>query len=302
MSRASVIATLVAAEIAIVGMAIYAISGASFASGMHQVQFTAAPIAPILAGARPHVVIDDPDSRVVVDASSDGLVHVRDLTEMRGAVFSNRPYPRLSVTRTLDGVRIERPHVERLAVEIFGFTTQRVAVDVPQDARLEISRCSGADVETLAGDVDIHSVDGHVTLNNLQGSVTARSDDGYIEATNLRGDRLAMTSLDGHLALTDVVVGSLVGTTRYGRIVAKGLSVAGDGALQTADGSVRVALAPNSNLTIDASTRDGRISVDGTSTDSDDSAQRTIRLGAGTGRMKLATDDGSIHILTNGAQ
>ncbi|MBV8067760.1 MAG: DUF4097 family beta strand repeat protein [Candidatus Eremiobacteraeota bacterium] len=302
MSRATVIAMLVAAEIAIVGMTIYAIGGASFASGMHQVQFSAAPIAPISAGARPQVVIDDASSRVLVGTSSDGLVHVRDLTEMRGAIFSNQPYPRLAVTRTLDGVRIERPHVERLSVEIFGFSVQRISVDVPQDARIEIARCSGADVDGIAGGVDVHSVDGHVTLSNLQGTVTARSDDGYIEAANLHSDRLAMTSMDGHLGLTDVAVDSLVGTTRDGRITAKGLNVAGDGTLQTADGPVRVSLAPNSNLTIDASTGDGTISVDGVSRDSNDSAQRTIRLGAGTGRMKLATDDGSIHILTNGAQ
>lgn len=300
MSRASVIAMLIAAEVAIVGMAIYTIGGASFASGMHQVQFSAAPIEPIMAGSRPHVVIDDADSRVEVAASSDGLVHVRDLTQMQGAIFSSRPYPRLSATRTLDGVRIERPHAERLSIAIFGFSTQRIAVEVPSDARVEIARCSGADIGGIAGDVDVHSVDGHVTLNDLQGTVTARSDDGYIEAANLRSDRLTMTSMDGHLGLTDVTVGSLTGTTRDGRIVAKGLSVAGDGTLQTADGSVRVAVASQSDLTIGASTRDGKIYVDGASTDSDDSAQRTIRLGAGTGRMKLATDDGSIHIYTNG--
>ena len=300
--HSSVVAMLLAAQLAIVGMAIYAIGGAPSAWGMHQVAFAAAPISPIPAGAGPHVVIDDADSRVLVGTSSDGFVHVHDLTEMRGAVFSNQPYPRLNVTRTLEGVRIERPNVGRLAVEIFGFSTQRIAVDVPQDSRVEIARCSGADINGIAGGVDVHSVDGHVTLSDLQGSVTARSDDGYIEAANLRSDRLAMSSVNGHLGLTDVTVRSLLGTTRDGRIIAKGLSVGEDGTLETGDGSVRVAFAQNSNLTIDASTRDGAISVDGTSTDSDDSAQRTIRLGAGTGRVKLATDDGSIHILTNGAQ
>lgn len=300
MNRGSVVTLLVAAEIGIVVMAIAVIGGhASFASGMHQVRFDAAPIAPIAVSAHPHVVIDDPDSRAVVGVSNDGFVHVRDLTEMRGAVLSSQPYPHLVVTRASDGVRIERPRVRGLSFEIFGFAMQRIEVDVPQDARLEIARCSGADVNGVTGGVSVHSVDGHVTLTGLQGSVEARSDDGYLSATNVHGDRLALESTDGHLSLDDVAVQSLSGTTRDGRITAKGLSVANDATLSTSDGSVRVYLASNSNLTIDASTRDGRISVDGSSLD-DNSAQRTIRVGAGTGRMQVSTGDGSIHIFTNG--
>lgn len=300
MSRGSVVALLVAAEVGIVLMAIAIIGGhASFASGMHQVRFNAAPIAPVAVGARPRVAIDDPDSRVVVGVSNDGFVHVRDLTEMRGAILSNGPYPHLVVTRTSEGVRIERPHPGRVAVELFGFSTQRIEVDVPQETRLEIARCSGADIDGVTGGVSVHSVDGHVTLTGLEGSVEAQSDDGYVSATNVRGDRLALQSADGHLSLDDVAVASLTGTTRDGRITAKGLSVGSDATLKTDDGPVRVTLVPNSNLTIDASTRDGSIAVDGSSLD-DSSAQRTIRVGAGTGRMQVSTADGSIHIFTNG--
>jgi hypothetical protein len=294
---------LIAAEIAIVGMAIYALGrgGTSFAAGLHSADFTAAAIAPLAVGATPHVVIDDPHSRVVVDISGDETVHVRDLTRMRGAVFSSGPYPRLSITRTPDGVRIARAEGGRVSLRIFGFSVQRIEVDVPPGSHLEIARCEGATVNGLDGGVSVHSIDGHVALSDLRGSVDARSDDGYISATNVRGDRLAMASLDGHLSLDNVTVASLVGTTRDGHIEAQGLSVGNDATLQTGDGWMRVAFAPNADATVDASTRDGKITVDGFSSDNDSSAQRTIRLGAGTGRMKLATDDGSIHITTNGA-
>jgi hypothetical protein len=303
MSRATIVAMLVAAEIAIVGMAIYAIGrgGTSFAAGLHSTDFTAAAIAPLAVGTTPHVVIDDPHSRVVVGTSSDEMVHVRDLTRVRGAVFSSGPYPRLTATRTPDGVRIARPDGGRVSISIFGMSVQRIEVDIPPASRLEIARCEGADVNGLDGGVSVHSIDGHVSLSNLRGSVAARSDDGYISATNVRGDRLAMESMDGHLSLDNVAVASLLGTTRDGRIEAGDLSVANDATLQTSDGSVRVGFAPGADVTVDASTRDGKITVDGFSNDNDSSAQRTIRLGAGTGRMKLATDDGSIHITTNGA-
>ena len=303
MSRVSIVGMLLAAEVLIVGMAIYAVGGGAptFAAGMHRRDFSAALIASIPAGAAPHVVIDDADSRVQVETSSDQLVHVRDLTQMHGWIFSSGKYPKLVVSRTSDGVRIERPGTPVSGIAVFGFSTQAIEVDVPQSARLEIARCSGADVRGLTGGVNVHSVDGHVTLTDLQGTVDARSDDGYLEATNVRGDRLDLSSMDGHIGLQDVTVTSLTATTRDGRIVADDLNVTQDGTLQTDDGSVRVRLASNSNLTIDASTRDGRISVDGNSSErNDDSAQRTIRLGAGNGQMKVATADGSIRILTNG--
>jgi DUF4097 and DUF4098 domain-containing protein YvlB len=163
-----------------------------------------------------------------------------------------------------------------------------------------------------------------VTLSHLRGLVDASSDDGYLTATNVQGDRLAMESNDGHLTLADVSVGSLVARTHEGRIEANNLTIAGarpdatlhsdDGSLRVAatfgpngsyevstdDGSVNLRIPQDSDLAIDASTGDGRIEVDGNSLARDDSARQTIRLGAGSSTMKLATSDGSIHLYTNG--
>ncbi|MBV9718644.1 MAG: DUF4097 family beta strand repeat protein [Candidatus Eremiobacteraeota bacterium] len=294
---------LVAAEVVIVGMGIYALGrgNRSFAAGLHRSDFAATTIAPIAAGAAPHVVVDDVESRVHIDTSNDELVHVRDLTQIHGAVFSSGKYPQLVVSRTADGVRIERPPAPSSSLDIFGFTTEAIEVQVPPSAQLEIARCAGADVRGITGGVNVHSVDGHVTLSDVDGSVDVRSDDGYVNATNVRGGRLSLVSMDGHIALQDVAVASLLATTNDGRIEGDNLNVSGTATLQTDDGPVRLHLAPDADLTIDATTRDGNISVDGTSVDrTDDAAQRTIRLGAGTGQMKVMTADGSIHIITNG--
>ncbi|MBV8343795.1 MAG: DUF4097 family beta strand repeat protein [Candidatus Eremiobacteraeota bacterium] len=306
MSRASVVAMLIAAEVLIVGMAVYAVShgGTTFASGMHHVDFTPVAQAPVAAGDAPHVVVDDEQSRVGVTISNDGLVHVRDLTEMRGAVFSSGAYPQLHVSRTSDGVRIERPSTGHLSIDVFGFSNERIEVEVPRASRLEIARCSGADVSGITGGVSVRSMDGHITLADLQGTVDAHSSDGYVEATNVRGARLAMDSLDGHLSLQNVAVESLAATTHDGRIVADGLNLVGahpDATLHTDDGSVRVHVPPSADVTINASTSDGSIVVDGVSQERDDSAARTIRLGDGTAKMTVGTSDGSIHIYTNGA-
>jgi DUF4097 and DUF4098 domain-containing protein YvlB len=326
MSRISVVAMLVAAELLIVGMAVYALGGgpAALAGSRRHVSFAAAPVEPLAAGETPQVAIDDAASRVSVGVSNDGLVHVRDLTQMRGAIFSSSNYPQLRVTRTADGVRIERSARQNFSVELFGFSDEAIQVDVPSGSHVQIARCSGADVAGISGGVNVQSQDGHVNLSDLRGTVDASSDDGYLTATNVRGDRLAMESSDGHLTLADVTVGSLVARTREGRIEASNLTIAGarpdatlhsdDGPLRVAgtfgpngsyevstdDGSVNLRVPRDSDLAIDASSGDGRIDVDGSSLARDDSARQTLRLGAGSSTMKLATSDGSIHLYTNG--
>ncbi|HKU80997.1 MAG TPA: hypothetical protein VJP76_02420, partial [Candidatus Tumulicola sp.] len=146
-SRSSIVAMLVAAEIVIAGIALYALRS-GHAATVRSMDFAAAPIAPIEAGSAPVVAVDDPDSRIVVGTSADGRVHVSDQTSARGWFFNDRvSVPKLEVTRTAGGVSIVRPGGRGTTVHFFiGDFTQRVEIDVPPAARLQIARCSGADV------------------------------------------------------------------------------------------------------------------------------------------------------------
>jgi hypothetical protein len=311
-SRASVIAMLVAIEIAIIAVAFYAVgglhwngtgwSGQAFAS-MQNVDFAAKPIAPITAGSTPRVTIDDPESRVVVKAASDGRVHVSDLTSVSGMGFSGESsIPQLHVTRTADGISIVRAwHAPFL---VFGSVDERIDVDVPAGSLVEISRCEGADVSDIAGGVSVRSQDGHVTLARLRGKVDAQSDDGYIEASNIYGDSLRMRTSDGHLALRDVALKTLEAHTDDGRVRVERLSALDNGTISSDNGSIELELAAGADLTVDASTADGSISVNGSTVESgdSDSVRHTISFGKGTGALRVSTSDGSIHILTNGAQ
>ncbi|MBV9232675.1 MAG: hypothetical protein JO030_01420, partial [Candidatus Eremiobacteraeota bacterium] len=147
MSRGSILAMLVAAELVVVSVAIYSLGGtATLAGRMHRVAFAAAPLAPLSLGTAPHIVIDDEDSRVHVGVSSDGQVHVRDLTKLRGFNFSNAGYPQLRVTRTDDGAFIQRAKTPSATVNLIGFSTEAIEVNVPAGSRIEIVRCAGADV------------------------------------------------------------------------------------------------------------------------------------------------------------
>jgi hypothetical protein len=306
MSRSSLVAMLIAVEILIVGMAIYAVHGIHQARGA---DFVAKSVTAIDAGTSPRITVDDSQSRVEVAVSRDGLVHVKDLSGSRSFFGDNPKIAQLQVTRTGDGVAILRPGAEDGGLHLqIGWFERRVEIDAPIGSHVEIARCAGAEITGIEGGVAVTSQDGRITLSDLRGAVSAKSDDGSIYATRVHGDDLTLYSADGRLSLTDVSASSIDAQTKDGSINAHGLAIAGGtqprAVLHTADGSIRVALAAGADLTVDASTSDGKVTVDGTSygnAGDGDSAQHTVRLGSGSGRLQLSSDDGSIHILTNGA-
>jgi len=148
---------------------------------------------------------------------------------------------------------------------------------------LEIRRCSGAAVSGLSGRVNVHSVNGH------------------IEAANLRVNELALTSEDGSIRMNDVAAPAIGAWTKDGSIRASALQVGG-GNIHTDDGSVMLDL-HDSNLTVHANTADGSLRFNGRRTTSlNDESTGDFQVGMGGGSLQVSTQDGSIHITTNGAQ
>lgn len=284
-SRTGIVAVLLAVEVFIGGAILWAFTGGRSwsmpAGGLHGVSDDAKTVAAIDAGAAPHVVIDDPDTRVVVTASTDGKVHVTDRSRTYGLVWGPKSRPPLSVTRTADGVSIRRPGEEGPRFEILGMDLQHTEVALPPGAALDVQRCGGADVTGLKGSVAIQSVDGSIHLAS-------------INATSLK-----INSSDGSLRLEDVQAPSIEATTSDGSIKANNLRVGG-GTLHSNDGSIRVALA-GANLTVHAQTNDGSIRLNGRRVADSDSGTADYQVGTGGGSLQVSTQDGSIHISTNGA-
>ena len=249
-SRTGIVAVLLAAEVFLGGAIIWTLMGGRWAGSLqaagslHQVSEQGKTFAPIDAGSIPHVVIDDPDSRVVISSSTDGKVHVTDDTRTVGWVWgTSGPHATLSVAKTADGVSITRGDGQP-QVAIIGFDYQHTDVEVPAGAFIDVRRCGGATISGLAGQVRIHSVDG-----------------------------------------------SISGT---------GLRVTG-GQILTDDGRVRLAF-DGANLNVHAKTSDGSIHFDGRRVARDDeSAGADLQIGTGGGSLLVSSQDGSIHISTNGA-
>jgi Putative adhesin len=289
-SRISVFAILVAVEVAILGLAAYSVRGAAsgeaFASGGTGANFVAKSFAPIAAGTAPRVTIDDPNSGVTIGVSNDGLVHVKDDTYFSGVTLrSPQDYPQLTVTRDADGVRISRPTYHEGWRMFIGFSNSRqhFEVQVPATATVVVDECDNAEVSDLKNGVTIKALDGRVELTRVEGTIVAHTDDGRITADDLTSPSLDLSSNDGRIQVNNL-------TTVAG----------GKYDLATRDGRIDVAFARGSDVTIDASTNDGSIHVDGVRRQGDDRAQQSIRVGNGGSAMRVHSDDGSITITTNG--
>jgi hypothetical protein len=260
------------------------------------VEYTAPPVAPISAGYAPVVTVDDVDSRVVVTPSNDGLIHVTDRTQVHGLIFGSDHAQVLQVTRTLDGVRVYRPEGHF----VLGDTTTRLELSVPPMTHLKIARSGGDDVSGLQNGVDVISQDGHITLDDMKGDIKAHSDDGRITLNNLSANQIDATTNDGRIYATQIeMTGASPRATlrsESGSMRISGSFPAGSYSFTTADGRIELGLLTGSDASVDASTGDGHVVVDGR-----EPAGQPIRVGAGSAAMRVRSEDGSVHITTNGA-
>jgi Toastrack DUF4097 len=313
-SRTSVVAMLLAAELLIAGMAVYSLRGGfapGFASFGHQGagggEFVAKSIAPIMAGLSPSVTIDDPNSGVQVSASTDGMIHVKDDTYFHSWFGGgHRDYPQLKVTQDLSGV-----HVTRASAEgdfTFGNSREHIEVQVPAGSSLVIGHCESAEISGLNNGVTVTSQDGHIDLTDMRGTIVAHSDDGHITASRITTSSLDVSSADGYVEGLNL---DLIGTapmvklhSNDGHVTATGRFPAGGTYdFSTNDGKGYVTLEPGSDVTLDASTDDGAIHVDGERRrdfDHGDPASGVLHFGSGASTMRLHSQDGSLYITTNG--
>lgn len=313
-ARVPLLTALVAAEIAIVLVAAYSFSGAArtfgngwHAFGMHTMNYAGSALPALEAGSSPNVLIDDMDDGVTVTPSTDGRVHVTDMSYASGWGWSNGQRPKLTMTRTAGGVSISRPSESDDTIEIFGSSREHIDVQVPPNARLSIVHSSGADVTGLNANVAVHSDDGHITVKQIRGNVALATLDGAIEADDVVANSFTASSNDGHIDATALhVVGSGANANLHtddGHItVAAEFAPGGNYSIASLDGHVNVTLPSTSDLGVTASTDDGRIVRDGkTVADGDGPSNTSFTLGAGSGHLHVSTNDGTIEFTTNGA-
>jgi hypothetical protein len=176
----------------------------------------------------------------------------------------------------------------------------RVEVRMPRNADLTVDSGDGSvESESIQGNLDIHTGDGHIRVAGAKGQIKLRTGDGSIEGRDLDG-QIDADSGDGHITL-DGRFDSLNIRTGDGSINAHaqpGSKVISSWTIHTGDGSVDLSLPADLNANIDATTNDGRISlgipvmVEGQFSNS----QIHGKMNSGGQPVKIHTGDGSIRL------
>ena len=153
--------------------------------------------------------------------------------------------------------------------------------------------------EAVTGSVDIYTGDGSITLDGAKGDTRLRTGDGHIEARQVDG-KVDATSGDGHITIAGRfdVLSIKTGDGSINASAAPGSKVAASWSIHTGDGSVDLTLPADLQADIDASTRDGHISlgipvtVEGTFSNS----QIHGKMNGGGQAVSVHTGDGSIRL------
>jgi len=168
------------------------------------------------------------------------------------------------------------------------------------DGSLKIHTGDGSvRASAVTGNLDVDTGDGSITVEGAKGTIRLHSGDGHIDARGLDGN-LEATSGDGHVTVAGRF-DSLTLKTGDGSIDAHALpgsKMSSGWNVHTGDGSVDFALPSDIQADIDASTRDGHISmgipvmVDGTFSKS----QIHGKMNGGGQPLTITTGDGSIRL------
>lgn len=179
-------------------------------------------------------------------------------------------------------------------------TNLRVEVHMPKDADLNVRTGDGSVVaDSVNGDVDISTGDGSITVQGARGNIRFHTGDGSIEARGLDG-QLDASSGDGHVSVEGRFDGLRI-RTGDGSVTARagsGSKMGSAWSVSTGDGSVDMEIPGDLQANIDASTRDGHISLglpimmEG----SFSSSKIQGKLNGGGQTLTIRTGDGSIHL------
>jgi hypothetical protein len=232
-------------------------------------------------GAKPSLRVDTNDSSIEVSRGTGNTIAAR-VTTNDQPIGSNG----VRVTEHQDGDKVEiSVHVPNQVGFHLGWNVNRrvrIEVQVPAETGL-----------------DLHSSDGHITVDGTTGGAHIDTSDGAIEVRNFSGPIRARTS-DGHITVDGVVSevylhsgdGHIDLTARQGSTIDRGWLV------HSGDGRVEVKLPESFSAEIYAHTGDGHITMDFPVTVSGAIDRRRMRgkLNGGGELLEISTGDGSIHV------
>lgn len=168
-----------------------------------------------------------------------------------------------------------------------------VVVTVPRNTSIDLQASNGKiAVEGVNRGGQLRTSNGSITIENVRGMFEARTSNGPVTVTSMDGDADIQTS-NGAVVLTDVIGSFEVGTSN-GSITLIGF-LRGKSRLTTSNGDVDVTFDGQRDLSVQASTSNGRITSRLPITALDESTGRLVgHMGNGGTELTISTSNGSI--------
>jgi len=294
--RYQLIAVLVVIELAIVSGMISAIRGgnepwysrgneASAESGPNVAEGGSHRVFGV--GGQPVLTVDIGYADLTIVTGSTGQIDVAvSKSEMFGPLRATAP---ITAEKTGDTVAIMTTGGPSWSIG----DDRMVTVTVPPQTQVRVTNAGDISVEGLRADATIHSVG-----------------NGSIDVSDFNASSLRVRATNGPVSLHGVIATRLDASSRNDNVEGSALQVR-DGNIESADGNVSLGFAAGTDTVVSADSSDGTVHVSGfpassfvgtprTSSDDDDSASQTVRIGAGTGRLDVHASDGNIHLRQDG--
>jgi hypothetical protein len=291
--RLPLIAALVIVEFAIVGGIFIAIRGSAVVNWpihRHQQHDTgngsdSGSSYSFVTGSAPALTIDVGYADVAIVTQSAGNVDVT-VPGDRLPSFMGALAP---ITATADGDTV-RVVAQQGHWSMFG-DPRVVRITVPVATRVTIQNAGNISATGLRAEASLSSVRGDITVDDFNAPA------------------LHLAASDGHMTLHAIVADLLEATSSNGRVEATGLQVR-DGHVVSSNGRITLGFRPGADTVVSAATSNGMIKVSGLDggaavrsggdDDDDDANARTVRVGAGEGRLDVHASNGNINLSQEG--
>ena len=291
-SRGTILAAILVAELAIVGTAIVAVRGdqigpsfsapafAQFTRGSHLIE--GGPHQIFEVGTHPSLSVDIGYADLTIQSGKARRIDVSVSPSPDYGLFRSKA----PITANEDGqtVRVGTSPTH-------GITTgdnRMVTVVVPDGTKVTVLH---------AGDIRANGL-------RAEASFSSRGN-GFIRIEDYDGPALRLTTTNGPIILHAVAAERLEASARNDRVEGTALQIH-DGSIESGD-RVTLGFAAGTNTVVNANTDDGKITATGFNAgasvvatrknDDDDSSSQTVRVGTGNGSLDVHTNDGNINLV-----
>jgi Putative adhesin len=318
--RATLIAVLIGVEVALLVAMVNAVQGRGMSwipvamTGPDTVAGAPAGRRPrayqFPAGAHPAVIVDAAGVDVVVETQAIPRINVT-MHEERSGPFTGTPQE-ISAREEGGIVHVTSDDVQQ--THVFGREQLTLQIVAPANTRITVTDAGDITLAGFRAATSLDSRDGAIDVRDFRGDLTASNSDGRIDVTDADCSTLEVSASNGRLVLTHVNAAQIDASSSNGRVIGTAVQLR-DGRVSSSNGRVSLGFATGTDTTVTAATSNGRINVSGFSvapasvksggndSDSDDDdapAAKTIRVGAGSGRLDVHTSNGSIDLSQEG--